>query len=69
VIAISILPFLFGWIGWRYGVPIFIMDDVILYEPNKLLNAQSSNRRSYIRWIYLSALAAILVFIILKVVI
>lgn len=65
VVAISILPFLLGWIEWRFAIPIFVLDGVILYATTRLLNSQTPNRRRYIRWIYMSALAAILVFIVI----
>jgi geranylgeranylglycerol-phosphate geranylgeranyltransferase len=66
--VISCLPFLLGWIEWVYAFPILLMDIVILYSTIKLLDSRIANRRIYIRWIYLSALVAILIFIILKMV-
>lgn len=68
VIVVSCLPFLFGWIEWVYVFPILLMDVAILYSTVKLLDSSITNRRIYIRWIYLSGLVAILVFIILKMV-
>lgn len=68
VSVISCLPFLFGWIEWVYVFPILLMDIVILYSSIKLLDSRIANRRIYIRWIYLSGLVAILIFIILKMV-
>jgi geranylgeranylglycerol-phosphate geranylgeranyltransferase len=68
VSVVSCLPFLFGWIEWVYVFPILLMDIVILYSTIKLLDSRIANRRIYIRWIYLSGLVAILIFIILKMV-
>lgn len=66
VILISILPFLFGWMEWVYAIPFLLMDAVIFYSTVKLLDSKSSNRRIYIRWVYLSALVAILTVIVIR---
>lgn len=66
VIFSSILPFLFGWMEWVYAVPFFLMDAVIFYSTVKLVDSRSSNRRIYIRWVYLSALVAILTVIVIR---
>ena len=63
VIVISGLPFLFGWLDWIFLLPVLLMDGVILYATRKLLDARIANRRIYIRWIYLSGLGMLLVFI------
>jgi len=68
VSVVSCLPFLFGWIEWVYASPILLMDIAILYSTTKLLDSRIANRRIYIRWIYLSGLVAILIFIVLKMV-
>lgn len=68
VIVVSCLPYLFGWIEWGYAFPILLMDIVIFYSMLKLLDSRIANRRIYIRWIYMSGLVAILIFIILKMV-
>ncbi len=68
VSVVSFLPFLFGWIEWIFVFPILFMDGVILFCTTRLLNSRIANRRIYIRWIYLSGLAAILIFILLKMV-
>jgi geranylgeranylglycerol-phosphate geranylgeranyltransferase len=67
IVVISSLPFLFGWLGWVYFWPILVMDMVILYATSKLLDTSLANRRIYIRWIYLSATAALLMIIVLGV--
>jgi geranylgeranylglycerol-phosphate geranylgeranyltransferase len=66
VVVISILPFVFGWLGWVYFWPILLMDGVILYATAKLLDTGLANRRVYIRWIYLSATAALLIIILME---
>ncbi len=66
VIAISALPFLWGWMEWLYVTPFLFMDGVILFFTSKLLDSRRVNRRRYIRWIYLSASLAILIVIIIR---
>jgi geranylgeranylglycerol-phosphate geranylgeranyltransferase len=68
VIVASSLPFLLGWLEWIYLFPILLMDAVILYSMSKLLDSRIVNRRIYIRWIYLSGLVALLIFIIIRMV-
>lgn len=63
----SWVPFVAGWIAWIYGVPILLMDGVVIYSAVRLVNPHAPQRRKYIRWVYLSGLAAILTFILLKV--
>jgi geranylgeranylglycerol-phosphate geranylgeranyltransferase len=65
VIVISGLPFLFGWLDWIFLLPILLMDGVILYATGKLLDARIASRRTYIRWIYLSGLGMLLIFILI----
>lgn len=66
VIVVGFLPFFFGWIEWNYVFSILLMDIVILYSITKLLDSTITNRRIYIRWIYLSGLGTILLFIAFK---
>jgi geranylgeranylglycerol-phosphate geranylgeranyltransferase len=66
VIAISIMPFVLGWMEWLYVTPFLFMDGVILFSTIKLLNPKLANRRRYIRWIYLSASLAILSVIVIR---
>ncbi len=68
VTVASSLPFLLGWLEWIYLFPILLMDVVILYATSKLLDSRIVNRRMYIRWIYLSGLVALLIFIIIRMV-
>jgi len=69
MIISSCLPFIVGWLKWVYLFPILFMDMTVLYATGKLLDAKTVNRRKYIRWIYLSGLVALLIFIIIRVVI
>jgi geranylgeranylglycerol-phosphate geranylgeranyltransferase len=69
VIIISWLPFLFGWLEWIYLVPILCMDVVIGYATWKLLDSRTKNQRTYIRWIYLSGSAAMLFFLVIRMII
>jgi geranylgeranylglycerol-phosphate geranylgeranyltransferase len=66
LVVVSIVPFVFGWLRTVYAVPIILMDAVIVYSTVRLLSSTSEKRRSYIRWIYLGATAAILAFIIMR---
>ena len=67
VVAISFLPVLLGWLGSIYLLPIFLMDVVILYSTKQLLDSKLTNRRKYVRWIYLSGLMALIVIILMLV--
>ena len=62
-VLISWIPFISGWLDWRYLVPICIMDGVIVYSTALVLHTKTADRRKYIRWIYLSGSLAILLFI------
>lgn len=68
VCGMTLLPFLLGWMEWMYFLPMLLMDGIILFSTAKLLDATQAKRRAYIRWIYLSALAAILLVIFLRLV-
>jgi geranylgeranylglycerol-phosphate geranylgeranyltransferase len=65
-ILVSTVPFLLGIIETIYLVPIGGMDLVILYSTFRLLDPASGNPRGFIRSIYLSGLAAVLLFIALR---
>ena len=66
VVGISVLPFVLSWMEWVYALPFLFMDGVILFSTIKLLDSKLVNRRMYIRWIYLSAMVAILIVIIIR---
>ena len=65
VVIISGLPFALGWLEWIFFIPVAAADLVILYSAGKLNNRDTRERRKYLRWIYLSASAAMLCFLIL----
>ncbi len=67
VVVASALPFLLGWLELIYLVPIVFSDGVILYSTMRLLDSKTSNRRLYIRWIYLSGLVSLLLLIITRI--
>ena len=67
VAAGSAVPFIFGWLAWVYFLPLLFADGVILYSTSKLMHANETQRRKYIRWIYLSRMGALLMFIAIKV--
>jgi geranylgeranylglycerol-phosphate geranylgeranyltransferase len=66
LVVLSSVPFLLGWLDWVYFLPLLFMDVVILYSTAKLLDAGTAVPLKYIRWIYLSGLAAMLIFIIIR---
>ena len=66
LVVLSSVPFLFGWLDWVYFLPLLFMDVVILYSTAKLLNAGTAVPLKYIRWIYLSGLAAMIIFIAIR---
>lgn len=63
LILVSLVPFALGLLQPVYLVPILAMDAVILYSTARLLNPATRNPRTQIRYIYLSGLAAVLMFI------
>lgn len=66
VVIGSSVPFILGWMELKYLSPIVMTDVVILYSGLKLTDTRIANRRKYIRWIYLSGLAALLLLIIIR---
>jgi geranylgeranylglycerol-phosphate geranylgeranyltransferase len=66
VIVFSSLPFVSRWLEWIYAVPLLLMDLAILYSTIKLLDSRVANRRIYIRAIYLSGLAALIIFLVIR---
>ena len=68
LILVSLVPFALGRIASIYLIPIMIMDVVILYSTVRLLNPTTGNPRAHIRAIYLGGLAAVLLFIGLRVI-
>ncbi|MEI6756450.1 MAG: UbiA family prenyltransferase [Chlorobium sp.] len=68
VVAASAIPFFMGWFTWIYLFPVLLSDGVILYSSLRLLDSKRANRRVYIRWIYLSGLVSLMLFIILRII-
>lgn len=66
VVGISFIPFIFGWFGFVYLIPVLLTDAVIIYATSKLLDARITNRRKYIRLIYLSGLVALVIILIIR---
>ncbi|MBG0788569.1 MAG: UbiA family prenyltransferase [Anaerolineaceae bacterium] len=67
VIAASGLPFILGWLKLIFLPPILFADAVTLISAIQLLNPNTTNRRKWIRWIYLSGLVAMLGFLIIHI--
>jgi geranylgeranylglycerol-phosphate geranylgeranyltransferase len=66
LVAVSLVPFAMGVIPKIYLVPILAMDAVTLYAAIRLLDARLANPRAHIRAIYLSGLAAVVLFLVLR---
>ena len=69
VILVSVIPFVLGWLRWLYFFPIAIMDCVILYSTAHLLYHESEKGRMYIRVMYLTGLASLVGFILIRTVV
>ena len=68
VVVVSVLPFMFGRLEWVLFVPIAFMDAVIVYSTVRLLDARITNRRTYIRRIYLSGTVALIIIVAMRMV-
>ena len=66
VIILSTLPFWLGWLERVYLWPLLGADAVILAATVQLLDDSKPDRRAYLRWIYLSMLGAMLVFLVIR---
>lgn len=66
VVGLSVLPFLLDWLDLVYFFPLLLMDGVILLATNKLLNSETVRPLKYIRWIYFTALIAMIIFIFIR---
>lgn len=67
VIIVSLIPLAAGWLRPIYAIPLIGMDLVIAYATVRLLISRTERRRTYIRWIYLGATAAILIMIVMRI--
>ncbi len=66
VVLLSFVPFILNWFAIAYLVPIGLMDVSIAYPAIRLLNSKNDEGRKYIRWIYLGAIAGIILFIVMR---
>ncbi|MBI2417278.1 MAG: UbiA family prenyltransferase [Ignavibacteriales bacterium] len=66
VVCISFIPFISGWLSFVYLFPVLPTDIVIIYSTIKLLDARLTNRRKYIRLIYLSGMVALVIILIIR---
>jgi geranylgeranylglycerol-phosphate geranylgeranyltransferase len=66
VVLLSFFPFLLNWFSIIYLIPIGLMDVSIAYLAFRLLNSKNEEGRKYIRWIYLGAIAGIIIFLIMR---
>jgi geranylgeranylglycerol-phosphate geranylgeranyltransferase len=66
LVLVSVVPFLLRLAEPVYLLPIAIMDVVTLYAAIRLLDARLANPRGHIRAIYLSGLAAVVVFLVIR---
>jgi geranylgeranylglycerol-phosphate geranylgeranyltransferase len=70
VVAWTTVPFWLGWLGWAYAVPLGVMDLGILMGTAQLVALrETSARRRYVRWVYLSGLVGMLVFLVVRMVV
>jgi len=66
VILLSFILFLINWFAIIYLIPIGIMDVSIAYPALRLLKSKNEEGRKFIRWIYLGAIAGLIIFIIMR---
>jgi geranylgeranylglycerol-phosphate geranylgeranyltransferase len=68
VVLLSFIPFILNWFPIVYLIPIGIMDVSIAYPALRLLKSENEEGRKFIRWIYLGAIAGIIIFIVMRLV-
>ncbi len=66
VVLLSLIPFMLGWFGLIYLIPIGIMDIAIAWPALRLLRAKDEEGRVLIRYIYLGATFGLVVFLIMR---
>lgn len=66
VVLFSSIPFLMGWLTPIYWLPIGLMDLFILVGAGQLFNPRQTNKRGWIRRIYLGATAGMILFILMQ---
>ncbi len=72
VVLLTIVPFVLGWFRPVYLIPFIVMDIVIIYSVINLLRTKgdppAAEGRGYIKWIYRGSTAAILAFLVMRLV-
>ena len=66
VMVLTVIPFAMGWFEPVYLIPFIVMDGVIIYSVVNLLRSKGDEGRANIKWIYRSSTAAILAFLVMK---
>lgn len=66
VVLLSGAPFVFGWLGWIYALPLLLMDAGILISLPTLWQTKIARLGRAIRRIYLSASVAMLIFLLIR---
>lgn len=66
IILLTVFPFIVNWFPAVYLTPFIFMDIVIAYSSVKLLKSDNKHGRKYIRWIYISGLLCMLIFLLIR---
>ncbi|MBK8906316.1 MAG: UbiA family prenyltransferase [Anaerolineaceae bacterium] len=66
LVVLSLVPFWLGWLALVYLFPLLLIDAVILYATAKLLDSKTAAPRTYIRLIYFSGLAGMIIFLLIR---
>jgi geranylgeranylglycerol-phosphate geranylgeranyltransferase len=66
IILLTSIPFIVNWFPAVYLTPFIFMDIVIAYSSLKLLKSDNKQGRKYIRWIYISGLLCMLIFLLIR---
>jgi geranylgeranylglycerol-phosphate geranylgeranyltransferase len=67
VIILTLFPFAVQWLSEIYLIPIGIMDAAIAYGTVMVLRKKGSERKKYIRMIYLGATLGLVLFLVMRV--
>ncbi len=69
VVLVSLVPFVRQWLAPVFLIPMLLLDAVVLTATARLLDVTTGNLRAVIRWNYLGVSAAILVFVVMRLVV
>ncbi len=69
VVLVSLVPFVRQWLAPVFLIPMLLLDAVVLTATARLLDVTTGNPRAVIRWNYLGVSAAILVFVVMRLVV